>query len=174
LCRISEKKSIDDTISITQMGNNSIILNESKIIDSSTIQHNQPINQPNEEELLKSYIEFLESTSKTMDMLFLCHSKQEFLNMMRERGVEANQIVSRANSIKFSKKNTFGSINSMSFSPGKQMAKDFFAKPQVPVVNEEIEFDNEELKREEEAIKILTDEKMMLFKEIVINNFIMF
>lgn len=41
-----------------------------------------------EENIVASYTEFLANTEKTIDMLFLCHSKHEFLNMMREKGLE--------------------------------------------------------------------------------------
>lgn len=41
-----------------------------------------------EENIVASYTEYLENTEKTIDMLFLCHSKHEFLNMMREKGLE--------------------------------------------------------------------------------------
>lgn len=41
-----------------------------------------------EENIIASYAEYLANTEKTIDMLFLCHSKHEFLNMIREKGLE--------------------------------------------------------------------------------------
>ena len=42
---------------------------------------------PEEEECINGYEKFLEKTLKTFNILCLCKSKQEFLNIMREKGI---------------------------------------------------------------------------------------
>jgi hypothetical protein len=41
-----------------------------------------------EEECITGYEKFLERTLKTFNILCLCKSKQEFMNLMREKGIE--------------------------------------------------------------------------------------
>lgn len=43
---------------------------------------------PEEKELINKYHTFLKQALKTFNILFLCHSKQEFLNLMNEKGME--------------------------------------------------------------------------------------
>ena len=43
---------------------------------------------PEETELINKYHTFLKQALKTFNILFLCHSKQEFLNLMNEKGME--------------------------------------------------------------------------------------
>ena len=45
-----------------------------------------------EEETIKQYIEFLHQSSKKFDILFLLHSKQEFLKIMEEKGKEMEKL----------------------------------------------------------------------------------
>lgn len=46
---------------------------------------------PEETELINEYNIFLQQALKTFDILFLCHSKHDFLNLMREKGIEMQQ-----------------------------------------------------------------------------------
>lgn len=46
---------------------------------------------PEQMELINNYSNFLQQALKTFDILFLCHSKHEFLNLMREKGIEMQQ-----------------------------------------------------------------------------------
>lgn len=76
------------------------LMSSPKLKENTTIMGNSEGNsEPNvtgnssgilkgEENIVASYTEYLENTEKTIDMLFLCHSKHEFLNMMREKGLE--------------------------------------------------------------------------------------
>ncbi|MCQ2817482.1 MAG: hypothetical protein MJ252_09485, partial [archaeon] len=41
-----------------------------------------------EKKAIEDYQAFLQRTEKTFDELFLCHSKFEFINLMRERGIQ--------------------------------------------------------------------------------------
>ena len=45
-----------------------------------------------EEEAIQQYIEFLHQSSKKFDILFLLHSKQEFLHLMEEKGKEMENL----------------------------------------------------------------------------------
>ena len=45
-----------------------------------------------EEEAIQQYIEFLHQSSKKFDILFLLHSKQEFLHIMEEKGKEMENL----------------------------------------------------------------------------------
>ena len=46
---------------------------------------------PEETELINKYHTFLKQALKTFNILFLCHSKQEFLNLMNAKGMEMQQ-----------------------------------------------------------------------------------
>ena len=57
--------------------------NVSKVVVTETM------NNVDSDILRPKFFEFLHETMKQFEMLFLCHSKQEFLNLMREKGIEA-------------------------------------------------------------------------------------
>ena len=46
---------------------------------------------PEETSLINDYNNFLQQALKTFDILFLCHYKHDFLNLMREKGIEMQQ-----------------------------------------------------------------------------------
>jgi hypothetical protein len=71
-----EQSNIDATLNISQTNNN--LISDSSFVQIFT-----------EDDLLKSYVEFLENAKKNIEMLFLCHSKQEFLNIMNEKGIKS-------------------------------------------------------------------------------------
>ena len=53
----------------------------------------KPIELKEEEiDLINTYTKWLKKSSKTFDILFLCHSKIEFENMMRDKGLEESQV----------------------------------------------------------------------------------
>ena len=72
-----------------------VIVNESN--DNLTSSNMKPLNSSNNEEttITSAYSEYLVGAEKTIDMLFLCHSKQEFLNMMRQKGMEENTTMNK-------------------------------------------------------------------------------
>ena len=72
-----------------------VIVNESN--DNLTSSNIKPLNSSNNEEtsITTAYSDYLVGAEKTIDMLFLCHSKQEFLNMMRQKGMEENTTMNR-------------------------------------------------------------------------------
>ena len=70
-------------------------LNINVNIDNSInrTQNNDNINENNidlnnEENIINSYNNFLLETEKTIDILFLCHNKQKFINMLKEKEIE--------------------------------------------------------------------------------------
>lgn len=75
--------------------NNNMIVNESN--DNLTSSNMKPLNSSNNEEttITTAYSDYLVGAEKTIDMLFLCHSKQEFLNMMRQKGMEESTTMNR-------------------------------------------------------------------------------
>ena len=46
------------------------------------------IDLSNEENIINSYNNFLLESEKTIDILFLCHNKQKFINMLKEKEIE--------------------------------------------------------------------------------------
>ena len=50
--------------------------------------HENNIDLNNEENIINSYNNFLLETEKTIDILFLCHNKQKFINMLKEKEIE--------------------------------------------------------------------------------------
>lgn len=62
-----------------------------QITNEETVPPNKSIiieETPEETELINQYNTFLKQALKTFNILFLCHSKQEFLNLMNEKGLE--------------------------------------------------------------------------------------
>ncbi len=53
-------------------------------------QNNNNIDLNNEDYLINLYNNYLIEAEKNIDILFLCHSKKEFLNMLREKEIEEN------------------------------------------------------------------------------------
>ena len=44
----------------------------------------------NKVDMIKNYELLLKKVEKTFDALYLCHNKLEFLNLMKEKGIDAN------------------------------------------------------------------------------------
>lgn len=152
LCKIDQTK--DNTINLTQ--SQIINLNDSKL-DTHT---NQTAHQTQltEDDIYKSYCEFLDSSKNTIDLLFLKHTKEEFLAVMKEKGLELNQNQKKG---KVKKTSTGNRTNS----PDKLSVKEFINKPIN--ANEEYEYSDEELRKEDGLIKDENDEIVKHFKAIV-------
>ena len=66
--------------------------------NASRVVVTETMNDVDSDLLKPKFFEFLHETMKKFEMLFLCHSKQEFLNLMREKGIEAvNEAPQRVN-----------------------------------------------------------------------------
>ena len=61
---------------------------------------------PEETSLINDYNNFLQQALKTFDILFLCHSKHDFLNLMREKGIEMQQQAANKGSTQNKKRRT--------------------------------------------------------------------
>ena len=176
LTKYDSKK--EDTINITQSP--IVNLNESKVIDSSNFQNQSSVhllpNQLLEDELSKNYCEFLETTKKTLDSLFLNHSREEFLKMMKEKGFEPvyESRQSKQTAPPKRKQSNASTINLSLIGIDRQLSKDLKPKP-ISKENEEYEYADEELRKEDEEIKMEKDEIMKQYKAIVLiiflNNF---
>ena len=74
--------------SIVNSEDNSILNVNSE--NSILQQNNNNIDLNNEDYLINLYNNYLIEAEKNIDILFLCHSKKEFLNMLREKEIEEN------------------------------------------------------------------------------------
>lgn len=149
----------NETINLTQTVTTSNML-DSQLIDNSNSM-NFFSNQINEEELLKSYYDFLETTKKTMEMLFLCHSKKEFLNLMKEKGYEVQSQNFRANA----KRESISSMKAASFT--KRTVKEIQNLEPTNRTDAEYDYEDEEIRMDEEKIKKVTAEMIKSYKENV-------
>ncbi len=101
-----------------------VIVNESN--DNLTSSNMKPLNSSNNEEtsITTAYSDYLVGAEKTIDMLFLCHSKQEFLNMMRQKGMEENTTMNRTRNKLFELKQKLLQGNSTRKSTNKFSSRD--------------------------------------------------
>ena len=60
----------------------------------------------NKVDMIKNYEILLKKVATSFDQLYLMHNKQEFLNLMKSKGIEANYEPPRANLRKSTKKGT--------------------------------------------------------------------
>ena len=89
------------------------------------------IDLSNEENIINSYNNFLLESEKTIDILFLCHNKQKFINMLKEKEIEDkfknikktrnkpneknNSKISTTNKESFTYKKNYSDMNEMEF-----------------------------------------------------------
>lgn len=101
-----------------------VIVNESN--DNLTSSNMKPLNSINNEEtsITTAYSDYLVGAEKTIDMLFLCHSKQEFLNMMRQKGMEENTTMNKTRNKLFELKQKLLQGNSTRKSTNKFSSRD--------------------------------------------------
>ena len=173
ICRYDSKK--EDTINITQ--SHIVNLNESKVIDSSNFQNQSSFHIPpaqlQEEDVLKSYSDFLDTTKKTIDTLFLNHSREEFLLMMRGKGIgptlDPNNRARPTIPTSKRKQSSAHNVNLSKMSE-KQLSKDLTPKP-TSSGNDEYGYSDEELRKEDDEIKQEKDEIMKQFKAVVNKDF---
>jgi hypothetical protein len=79
LCKMENKKE--------ESYSNPNILNNSNMNESRNVENAVAL----EDDLLKNYTEFVDVTKKRMEPLYLNHTKQDLLDMMREKGIEPIQ-----------------------------------------------------------------------------------
>jgi hypothetical protein len=132
--------------------------NESKVFENNlsintSANYLQPIP---EEDLLKTYNEFLNNTKNNIDNLFLSHSKEEFLNIMLEKGYDINNpnSVTRGKNKNATLKKSLANNNNMDIPTSHRNIKQ---------QNEEYDYFDEDNKEDEENKKE-RDEIIRTFK----------
>lgn len=158
MCKLEKKPEESMNQSYVTANNTSLInVNESRTYEPSGL---------NEEEIFKSYLEFLETSKKSMDSLFLSQSREDFLNMMKEKGVDTNNTSGnnptsssiRNKTKKLSKRSTVISMNM-----DKSLEKNLMTN-----ANNEYDYSDSELKKEDKNIKDDNDDLIREYKAIVI------
>jgi hypothetical protein len=124
------------------------MFNESKIDTSQMVSP--------DEDLVKNFHEYIESTKKTFDSLILNNSRENFVKLMAEKGIEPVQI-ERVKTKNISNK-------SKPIPTDKNLSKDLTNKKNLI---EEYDYSDDELKREDEEIKHDKEQLMKQFKEQV-------
>ncbi len=133
-----EKNSEESALNINNNIDNSI--NQTQNNDNN-IENNIDLN--NEENIINSYNNFLLETEKTIDILFLCHSKQKFINMLKEKEIEDKLKIVKKTRNKQERNNSKISTNKESFTNKKNYSD----------VNE-MEFENDDkIEENEERIQ---------------------
>ena len=158
ICRVDSKKDETHNLSIS-----SHLLNTNEM-DSSNIINNQP-GQIGEDDLVKLYSEFLENTKSSIDTLFLKHTKEEFMKLMRSKGHDLPVIHSKSKKSQNNQSNKRQVSNIVVLD--KNLAKDLVSKPIISQANEEYAYSDEELKKEDDEIRTEKDEIMKQYKAIV-------
>jgi hypothetical protein len=136
--------------------------------DSSAIHNNSTL--ITEDELCLNYSEFLENTKKRIDELFLIHSKDEFMDMMRERGIQPiyndrnfdKKQINKKSSTNLDNKVTKGDLIVNTHNNTLQNSKEA-----IDYVNEEYDYYDEDVKKEDDAIRKIGDEIIKEFMAIV-------
>lgn len=147
LCKIDIKR--DENNPNNMSISNYLNINESKF-DQSQFQGNI-----SEDELLRSYSEYLENSKRSIDEYFLNKTEDEFIQMMKEKGYTLyNQNKSGDRSSKNKNSNNGDKDNSSKVNPNYNEDNDF-------------NFKDDDLKREDEVFKIERDQMIKEFKEAV-------
>jgi hypothetical protein len=164
LCKIDSKKD-ESTINLSQSIPN---IEESKA-DMSNFNNNVNSSQfgnIQEEEILKYYVEFIENTKTTIDSLFLKHSREVFMKLMKEKGIEPTNVITKPKVIEKEKTVNKRVPSTSSNATEKNLQRDLTQKS-IFMGNEEYEYNDEELLREDDEIKQEKDEIMKQYKAIV-------
>ena len=99
--------------------------------------------EENDIEYLKKYNEFLKLTEKRFDILILCHSKNEFLNIMAEEGIR------KQGEYEFNKKKGAPpKVFKRSNTRRNTRKRESVVKHKGNVLDQEIEFDNDDVDEE--------------------------
>lgn len=97
-----------NTLNTSEQNINANTANETYVTNVNEVQ----VGSLSDDELLEMYQQFLQFSMKKFEMLFLCHSKQEFKKMMEEKG-KGNQKQYEVNIKEFYPFSTRGSLNSL-------------------------------------------------------------
>jgi hypothetical protein len=95
------------------------INSDNSILQQSQLNHSNEIS--NEDYYINLYNDYLIESEKTIDILFLCHSKQKFINMLKEKEIENNLKKVKKFSSKSLDKNISKIISSKKYSEMEEM-----------------------------------------------------
>jgi len=95
------------------------INSDNSILQQSQLNHSNEIS--NEDYYINLYNDYLIESEKTIDILFLCHSKQKFINMLKEKEIEYNLKKVKKLSSKSLDKNISKNISSKKYSEMEEM-----------------------------------------------------
>ena len=114
LCgKISEKSMVSDDNSALNINS------DNSFVQHSLMNHTNEIN--NEDYFINSYNDYLIESEKTIDILFLCQSKQKFVNMLKEKEIEDNLKKAKKSLSKSIDKNIMKNISSKKYSEMEEM-----------------------------------------------------
>ncbi len=114
LCgKISEKSMVSDDNSALNINS------DNSFVQHSLMNHTNEIN--NEDYFINSYNDYLIESEKTIDILFLCQSKQKFINMLKEKEIEDNLKKVKKSLSKSIDKNIMKNISSKKYSEMEEM-----------------------------------------------------
>ena len=114
LCgKISEKSMVSDDNSALNINS------DNSFVQHSLLNHTNEIN--NEDYFINSYNDYLIESEKTIDILFLCQSKQKFINMLKEKEIEDNLKKAKKSLSKSIDKNIMKNISSKKYSEMEEM-----------------------------------------------------
>ena len=114
LCgKISEKSMVSDDNSALNINS------DNSFVQHSLLNHTNEIN--NEDYFINSYNDYLIESEKTIDILFLCQSKQKFINMLKEKEIEDNLKKVKKSLSKSIDKNSMKNISSKKYSEMEEM-----------------------------------------------------
>lgn len=161
ICKLENKKP-------EEVINHSINMNNSSdgtVNEFETSQTGQKINGPSEEEMSKSFFEYLENTKIIIERLYNNVGKKEFENMLKERGdrVETIQNQPQGNREKIKASHSKKNVNESK--SGANTAS------QTLHTNYEYDYSDEELKEDDKKIKEEYASMAHEFKKIVSLNF---
>ena len=122
--------------------NSAFVPNESKLTQEKNETEIEK-KENEEEELYKKYIEFLNMTEKRFEILFLCHNKQEFLNIMAQEGIKNQNEYDFQNKKKGPPKN-FKRSNTRRGTRKRESV----VKPKKKDLDQEIEIDDDDIEDE--------------------------
>ena len=114
LCgKISEKSMVSDDNSALNINS------DNSFVQHSLLNHTNEMN--NEDYFINSYNDYLIESEKTIDILFLCQSKQKFINMLKEKEIEDNLKKVKKSLSKSIDKNIMKNISSKKYSEMEEM-----------------------------------------------------
>lgn len=158
ICKMDSTKKQEEIINHSINMNNS---SEGTINELETLQTAPKISGPSEEDLAKNFFEYLENTKGIIERLYTNVGKKEFENMLRERGDNTQQTLTKPLSQREKNKERHTKKHA---SEGKSSAN---TASQTLITNYEYDYEDEELKEDDKRVKEEYAAMAHEFKKIV-------